>query len=80
MALTGVASTQVDGEVISSIGKGLLCLVGLATSDADSAEAAQYMCVSTLPADVVCSPGLLLLFLMAACLHVVGRSAVAARF
>lgn len=36
---------QVEGEVISCIEKGLLCLVGLATSDADSADAAEYMCV-----------------------------------
>ena len=36
--------SQVEGQIISSIDKGLLCLVGLATGDADGTDAAEYMC------------------------------------
>jgi D-Tyr-tRNA(Tyr) deacylase len=36
-------SPQVDGELVSSIGPGLLCLVGL--KDGDSAKDVEYMSV-----------------------------------
>lgn len=36
-------SSQVDGEVVSSIGPGLLCLVGIREGDAQTDI--EYMCV-----------------------------------
>jgi D-tyrosyl-tRNA(Tyr) deacylase len=36
------ASVEVDGEVISRIGPGLMCLIGAAAGDTD--KDAEYMC------------------------------------
>ena len=42
--LNACCSLQVDGQIVSSIGPGLLCLIGV--RDGDEAKDAEFMCVS----------------------------------
>jgi hypothetical protein len=47
-----LSAIQVDGEVVSSIGPGLLCLIGV--KDTDTQKDADYMCVPSLCRDCWC--------------------------
>ncbi|KAG1658404.1 hypothetical protein FOA52_013758 [Chlamydomonas sp. UWO 241] len=38
------ASVEVDGKIVSSIGPGLLCLVGVTSTDTPKGKAAEYVC------------------------------------